>query len=363
MPKLVSRGFLAGALFMTCFCANTAVNASNTATISESHKRALPEKFTNTHINYKTSLSDMWKVTKAYFSDNRETAAPTFNIPVVQLSTASLDAINEDSIVKLGHSTTLLKMDGKYVLIDPVFSERASPVQWMGPKRFHATPISIEALPKLSVVIISHDHYDHLDKASVGMLESKTEQFIVPLKVGNHLRDWGIAQDKITELDWWQSTVQGGIEITATPSQHFSGRGLFDRDETLWASWVVRSVSTNVFYSGDSGYFDGFKEIGERFGPFDLSLIETGAYNELWSDIHMLPHQSLKAHIDVNAKVMMPVHNSTFDLALHDWNEPLNKITALADENNVPICVPIFGEILPIKQASAAPNKRWWVEG
>ena len=181
----------------------------------------------------------------------------------------------------------------------------------MGPKRFHASPINIEALP---------------------------------------------------ELDWWQKTILSGVEIVATPSQHFSGRGLFDRDETLWASWVIRSTTTNVFYSGDSGYFDAFKDIGDKYGPFDLSLIETGAYNELWSDIHMLPHQSLKAHIDVQANVMIPVHDSTYDLALHNWNEPLVKITALAEKQRVPVSTPIFGEIIPIANAAEAPNKVWWEE-
>ncbi|WP_338517149.1 MBL fold metallo-hydrolase [Alteromonas gracilis] len=345
--------FFIGVLFMTSFCGCSNAIAENAP---------LPEKFSNTHITYQTSLGDMWKVLKAYWRDNRKAATPTFEIPVVPLDIDKLDAVEEDSIVKLGHSTTLIKVKGEYILIDPVFSERASPVQWMGPKRFHASPINVEALPELAAVIISHDHYDHLDKGSIEILKHKTKQFVMPLKVGNHLRDWGVENSKITELDWWQKTILSGIEIVATPSQHFSGRGLFDRDETLWASWVIRSTTTNVFYSGDSGYFDGFKDIGEKYGPFDLSLIETGAYNELWSDIHMLPHQCLKAHIDVQASVMMPVHNSTFDLALHNWNEPLVKITALAEKQRVPMSTPIFGEIIPIANAAEAPNKTWWLE-
>lgn len=352
---------------MMSFCAkanddNLSVERKPQSLTANAQKRAETDKFSNTHIDYKTSLSDMWKVAKAYWRDDRKAATPALTIPVIPVTAASLGKINEDSVIKLGHSTTLLKLDAQYILIDPVFSERASPVQWMGPKRFHSAPISINALPHLAAVIISHDHYDHLDKTSIDALKSKTDQFVVPLKVGNHLRHWGVSDNRITELDWWQSVTVNNIDITATPSQHFSGRGLFDRDKTLWASWVINGENANVFYSGDSGYFDGFKDIGEKFGPFDLSLVETGAYNELWSDIHMLPRQSLQAHIDVKARVLMPVHNSTFDLALHNWNEPLVEITQLATKHQIPISTPMFGEVVPILRAAEAPNKHWWLE-
>lgn len=344
--------FLVGVLFMASLCSFSNTHAANASQ---------PEKFTNTNIEYKTTWRDMWKVTKAYFQDNRDAATPTFDIPVSALTPEMLAAVTEDSVIKLGHSTTLLKLAERFILIDPVFSERASPVQWIGPKRFHDAPISLQDLPEIDAVIISHDHYDHLDKSSIEILQSKVDVFITPLKVGNHLRNWGVNTDKIVELNWWQNTEIGNIEIVATPSQHFSGRGLFDKDETLWASWVIKSPTTSIFYSGDSGYFEGFKAIGDQYGPFDLAMIETGAYNELWSDIHMLPKESLQAHIDVQASVMMPVHNSTFDLALHNWNEPLIKITDLAGTKGIPICIPIFGEIVPIKRAGEAPNKTWWL--
>ena len=319
-------------------------------------------KFYNQHIDYKTNWWDIWKVFKAYWRDDRKAATPTFDIPVITLTPTILASLEDDSIIKLGHSSSLLKLAGQYILIDPVFSVRASPFQWMGPKRFHASPISLDSLPLLAAVIISHDHYDHLDKGSIVKLKDKTDKFITPLKVGEHLRKWGVNATQIKELNWWDSVKVGDVTVIATPSQHFSGRGLFDRDKTLWASWVIQSLESKVFYSGDSGYFNGFKEIGEKYGPFDLSLIETGAYNEMWSEIHMHPNQSLQAHIDINAKVMMPVHNSTFDLALHDWNEPLIKIVALALQNDIAISTPIFGEPLPIRNADFAPNKTWWLE-
>ena len=265
---------------------------------------------------------------------------------------------SQDAVFRLGHSTLLLRIDGEFILLDPVFSERAFPVQWMGPKRFHHAPISIEELPQISAVIISHDHYDHLDKHAIKQLAEKTDKFVTPLKVGDHLLDWGVPRDKIIELDWWQHTQVNTLKITATPAQHFSGRGLFDRDQTLWASWVIQGWDSSIFFSGDSGYFDGFKQIGERLGPFDITLIETGAYHSLWSDIHMMPEQSLQAHIDLKGKVMLPIHNGTFDLALHDWFEPLERLQQLAHENDVQIRTPIFGAEVTIKQPLATTH--WW---
>ncbi|MCL4151376.1 UNVERIFIED_CONTAM: hypothetical protein GTU68_000392, partial [Idotea baltica] len=251
------------------------------------------------------------------------------------LTAELLNQDKSDSVFRLGHSTILLRIDLDLILFDPVFSDRASPVQWMGPKRFHQPPISIEQLPDIKAVVISHDHYDHLDKQAISDLDKKVEFFITPLKVGQHLRDWGIDDAKITELAWWQSTQVDTLKITAAPAQHFSGRGLFDKDETLWASWVIEGWESKIYFSGDSGYFGGFKEIGERLGPFDLTFIETGAYNTLWPDIHMFPEQSLQAHLDLQGEVMVPIHNGTFDLSLHNWHEPLQQITELAAEKDV----------------------------
>jgi L-ascorbate metabolism protein UlaG (beta-lactamase superfamily) len=317
-----------------------------------------PTKFTNSDIVYKTSMSSIWDMTKAYWNNKNQFKSPEQPIPVLPLSKQALLGTPQDTVWRLGHSTLLIKLNEQFVLIDPVFSERASFVQWFGPKRFHASPISIDDLPPISAVIISHDHYDHLDEHSIKQLTDKVDLFITPLKVGNHLIEWGVAEDKVVQLDWWQNKTLDGIEFIATPAQHFSGRGLFDRDHTLWASWVIKTNNTKFFFSGDSGYFDGFKEIGERFGPFDITMIETGAYNDLWSEIHMLPEQSVQAHIDLRGKQMLPIHNGTFDLSLHNWFEPFERVAAEAEEQWIDLLTPKFGE--PVAPNTTNTTSMWW---
>ncbi|ELA7187662.1 MBL fold metallo-hydrolase [Vibrio alginolyticus] len=317
-----------------------------------------PDKFANTELEYKSGLGDMFEIMKAYFTTERLNPTPTIEIPVHAITAQQLLEEQDDVIYRLGHSSVLMKLDGKLVMTDPVFSDRASPVQWAGPKRFHQTPITIEDLPTIDVVVISHDHYDHLDKASIKVLGDKVGTFLVPLKVGQLLVNWGVPKEKVIELDWWESHSVDGIEYTLTPTQHFSGRGLTDRDTTLWGSWVINAQQHKVFFSGDSGYFNGFKEIGEKYGPFDFTMIETGAYNELWSDIHMFPEQSVQAHIDVQGKVMMPIHNSTFDLSMHDWNEPMQRALDISEERGVTLVSPEIGQRLAI--AEPQPAQAWW---
>lgn len=284
---------------------------------------------------------------------------PNSQIPVLALSQQQLLDAPDNSLFRLGHSTVLMKLRGEFWLTDPVFSERASPFQWMGPKRFHPAPISIAQLPPIKAVILSHDHYDHLDRAAVQQLAHKVEHFLTPLGVGDTLIAWGVEPAKVQQLDWWQSTVVHDIRFVATPSQHFSGRGVSDRNKTLWASWTILEQDLRIFFSGDSGYFDGFKQIGDSYGPFDLTLIETGAYDQHWPDVHMQPEESLQAHLDLRGQHLLPIHNGTFDLSMHAWYEPFNRIVQLATQGGVSISTPQMGEAVDMTQPHA--GSRWWL--
>lgn len=284
---------------------------------------------------------------------------PSGEIPVQSLSRQQLLAAPDYTVYRLGHSTVLLKMRGVFWLTDPVFAERASPVQWAGPQRFHQPPISIEELPPIKAVILSHNHYDHLDHMTIKALEAKTEHFLTPLGVGDTLMEWGVPAHKIQQLDWWQSTEVHGMQFVATPSQHFSGRTLLDGNRSLWASWVMHDEHQRIFFSGDTGYFDGFKTIGEQYGPFDLTLMETGAYNVDWPDVHMQPEETLQAHIDLRGRWLLPIHNGTFDLAMHAWHEPFDRIIALAWEKNVLITTPQMGQ--PFYVQYPCRGTAWWL--
>jgi len=290
--------------------------------------------------------------------DKPKDTVPTQAIPVHAITQQQLLDAPDRSLFRLGHSTVLLKLNGHFWLTDPVFSERASPVQWAGPQRFHQPPIGIEELPPIKGVILSHDHYDHLDYAAVMQLAGKVEHFITPTGVGDRLVGWGIPAAKVRQLGWWQSTHVAGLKLVATPAQHFSGRTMGDRNKTLWASFVIEDRDIRVFFSGDSGYFDGFKDIGDKYGPFDLTMVETGAYDPQWPDVHMQPEESLQAHIDLRGKVMLPIHNGTFDLSLHAWHDPFDRIAQLAAERRLPLATPEIGKALDIVAPMAGHN--WW---
>lgn len=304
--------------------------------------------------------SNGWKILKRWLFEKRIATEPSQPIPLQTISRAQLDALpsNQTSVFRLGHSSVLLKVAGDFWLLDPVFSKRASPLSFVGPKRFHPAPIKLDELPPIKGVLISHNHYDHLDKSTIKKLHSKVEHFVVPLAVGAELENWGVAADKITELDWWQHTTIGDVQLIATPSQHFSGRGLSDGNKTLWSSWVIKQNNESIFFSGDSGYFPGFKQIGERFGPFDLTIMETGAWDEMWPDVHMTPEQTLRAHLDLRGKRLMPVHNSTFDLAFHRWYDPMERISALANKHDVPLITPVIGQHVELQGANV--SSAWW---
>ncbi len=300
------------------------------------------------------SLRLAWNV---LFNKPRGTT-PAGALPVDTLAREHLEAAPDRSLYRLGHSTMLLKLRGQFWLTDPVFAERASPFRRFGPKRFHAPPIALGDLPPLRGVILSHDHYDHLDRETVLALAGTTAVFLTPLGVGDRLIDWGVDATKVRQFDWWQGVEIDGLALTATPAQHFSGRSLFDRNSTLWASWVIVDDDLRVFFSGDTGYFDGFKAIGERFGPFDVTLLETGAYDAQWPYVHMHPEETVQAHVDLRGRWLLPVHNGTFDLAMHRWHEPFERVTALSIARGLAISTPRMGERVDL--SSPHRGERWW---
>jgi L-ascorbate metabolism protein UlaG (beta-lactamase superfamily) len=267
----------------------------------------------------------------------------------------------------LGHSTVLLELDGARVLFDAMFSERASPSTIVGPKRFFPPPLALADLPSIDAVVISHDHYDHLDMETIRALATRqaTLRFVVPLGIGAHLERWGVPADRITELEWGEQTALAGrgVTLTATPSRHFSGRRLRDAlgrgNPTLWATWVVTGPSHRAFFSGDTGMFDGFSDIGTQFGPFDLTMIKVGAYGEPWPQIHVNPEEAVRAHSMLRGKVMLPIHWGTFNLAFHAWDEPAERTVAAAQASSATLVMPRPGESVEPSLA-ARPVEPWW---
>jgi len=260
----------------------------------------------------------------------------------------------------LGHSTVLLEMDGKRVLTDPVFAYRVSPVRFAGPKRFHPVPAEIEELPPLDVVLLSHDHYDHLCRTTMEKLAKMRVPIVTALGVGAHLESFGVDPTRITELDWHESTEVAGIRFTATPSQHFSGRGPLDRNRTLWASWVIQSDKRKVFFSGDTGLTDEFAAIGKAHGPFDLVMLEVGAFHPSWGTIHLGPENALKVFDMLGGGTLLPVHWGTFNLALHDWDDPAETLLELATTRRKRILTPRLGA--PFEPEHIEGALPWWRE-
>lgn len=258
-----------------------------------------------------------------------------------------------------GHSSLLLEIDGHRFLMDPMWSERVGPVGWAGPKRWYPPPIALGDLPKLDAVIISHDHYDHLDYATVKALAATGVKFIAPLGVGAHLAHWGVAEDKIVELDWWQETALGDLRVVASPARHASGRTLiFDNDATLWAGYALVGPKHRVYFSGDTGLFPGLTEIGKRLGPFDLTMIEVGQYDAAWPDWHSGPEQAVRAHQMVGGRVMLPIHWGLFALASHGWTEPIERTLVAAQKSGVVVLTPRPGE--SVNPTAPPAVNRWW---
>ena len=353
-------GWLVATACSIAACASTPDEESQRRYLASQQYSAQDKRFhngPNPDVRPHASGFQIW--TRFLFGDKTGTV-PQDAIPVRPVTPAQLQALPNDAnhLIRLGHSSHLLKLQGQYWLIDPVFGERVSPFSFIGPKRFHPTPLPLQDLPPIAGLVLSHDHYDHLDEPTIKFLLGKVERYFVPLAVGTRLRGMGVAPERIVELDWWQADQHAGVSVTATPSQHFSGRSLTDRDSTLWASWVLQAGGQRIFYSGDSGYFPGFKTIGDKMGPMDIALMENGAYDAYWPAVHMQPEETIQAFKDVRGQVLYSVHNSTFSLAMHGWRDPLDRLSALAAAQNIALATPEIGEVMTVGQPRA--NALWW---
>ena len=294
------------------------------------------------------------------FLFNPNTPTPNVLLPEVRghLPSDLRDTSDTVKFTWLGHATVLASINEKTILFDPVFSESAAPVSWVV-KRYQPPAISIDELPSIDFIVISHDHYDHLDMKAIKFFRESDTRFLVPLGVASHLEHWGIRRDRVIEFDWWQTRDIAGISFTCTPAQHFSGRtATIAMQKTLWSSWALRTEATSVYFSGDSGYAGHFKEIGDRLGPFDLTFIDAGQYNERWRQVHNLPPEVIDAFNDLNGNILVPIGWGMFTLALHDWFEPPVEISSRALEIGAIAVIPRFGEWVDIKQK--LPDEKWW---
>ena len=262
-------------------------------------------------------------------------------------------------ITWIGHSSLIIEIDGKWILTDPIWSQRASFLTFMGPKRFFDPPMLLNELPKLNAILISHDHYDHLDKEAIKFFADKQIPFFCSAGVGYYLEQWGVLRNFITELDWGDSVmITNDCILTSTPARHFSGRGIVGRNETLWASFVIKTPQHNIFYGADSGWFPGFKDIGDLYGPFDLTMLEVGAYGKYWPDIHMGPDRASDAHLALKGKLMMPIHWGTFNLSTHAWYDPIEHLQLYAKAKNIDLFIPEPGKPTEV---NGPFNSEWWV--
>ncbi|MES1225290.1 MAG: MBL fold metallo-hydrolase, partial [Bacteroidota bacterium] len=313
--------------------------------------------FHNTnHTPVMAENSSIWKVLKAYTNKPKD-IKPSIPVPFVK---TNLHHLENDTpvIVWFGHSSYLLRINGFNILVDPIFSNHASPFSFMVKAYPGADAYSVEDMPDIDLLIQTHDHYDHLDYETIIGLQSKIKKVVTTLGTGAHFEFWGYDKAIITELDWWNTAAPlPGLELTATPGRHFSGRG-FTRGKTLWASFVLKTTTHSFFIGGDSGYDTHFKEIGDKYGPFDIAMLECGQYNAYWKYIHMMPEKTAQAAIDLKAKMLLPVHWAKFTLGLHPWNEPIKRVIKKAAELNLPVTTPVIGE--PVIIGKSYPNTHWW---
>jgi len=289
-----------------------------------------------------------------------DTRIPPGPIPLMRLNRVDFTSPPAPGLraIWFGHASVLVEIDGLRIFTDPVFSGKVSPFQDIGPVRFFNPPMALVDLPPIDAVVISHDHYDHLDMKTIKFLASRGTVFFVPLGIGAHLEKWGVRPQKIVELDWWQSGHIGSVEFVCTPAVHYSGRGPLSRNSTLWSSWVVVGPHHRFFHSGDSGFSGHFQEIGNRFGPLDLTLIKIGAYDWTWEGIHMNPEKAVAAHQALRGRRMLPIHWGTFNLAIHAWDEPIRRAQDEAIKEKVDLVTPVPGQIMDADKPFI--SKMWW---
>ncbi len=329
-----------------------------TAEKSSHHKDG---KFDNVLPPSPTKPDWIWEQIEGQFFGDEQRYPPA-PIPLVEIPEGFFEAPVMPGLraIWLGHASSYLEIDGLRLLIDPVFSDYASPLQGMGPKRFHKSPIDLTNVPEVDAVLISHDHYDHLDMETIKALAAKGARIFVPLGAGAHLDRWGILESSYTEFDWGQSQEVNGVQIISTEARHYSGRGLMNQRETFWSSWTLIGPEHRVYYSGDTGYSGHFERLAQEYGPFDLSIIKIGAYGPgaAWTDVHMSAEDAVQAHVDLGAKEMLPVHWSTFNLGFHAWNEPIILALAAAKEKNARMHTPRIGEL--VEAGSDFQSMVWW---
>lgn len=332
-----------------------------------SHFNKERQVFVNRNVQAFNNMNKRKKFSGGWFNflfGNENQRRPETELPVLKpklkdFLATSVTATDSDDIkvIWFGHSSFLLNFEGKIILVDPILSTYASPLPFVI-GRFQPAPLTLEELPPVDYVLISHDHYDHLDMATIKHFREKKTKFMVPLGVGAHLKGWGIDPAKIHEFDWWDRLNFAGVDFIATPAQHFSGRSFSNRNSTLWSGWIIKSDQKRVFFSGDSGYDIHFKEIGEKYGPFDIAFIENGQYNVSWKEVHLMPEQGVQAFYDLKAKIYFPVHWGAFTLSLHPWFEPAEKVYQYSLARKFPIIIPNIGELVKVNQAYK--TRPWW---